>query len=183
MIRGEKTACYSAFVQLANSIVAIVKATHRRKPMKPLTLYGLAFLLIVGTTTALAGGRGHGGHNGGHNGGHQGGHHYKYQGHHYKHYKPYRSYGYYGGHYRPDYYYPSYLGAALIGSALTSSLYHSHNGARCYEDHSGGLYQPRNQLRNQQRDSGSREVIGCHRIEILADGTERRVEMPMSQCQ
>ncbi len=139
--------------------------------MKRLTVYGLAFLLVAGTTAALAGGRGHGGYSGGH--------HNRHGGHHYNHYRPSRHYGHHGGHYsgyyRPNYYYPSYLGAALIGSAFSYSLYPSHNGAACYDSHSSDRYQ--------QRSSGYSEVTGCHRIERLPDGSERRVEVPISQCQ
>jgi hypothetical protein len=147
----------------------------RRDNMKQLTVYGLAFLLVAGTTAALAGGRGHGGYSGDH--------HYRHGGHHYNHYRPYRHYGHnggnygrhYSGYYRPNYYYPSYLGAALIGSAFSYSLSHSHNGATCYDSHASDRYQ--------QRSSGYSEVTGCHRIERLPDGSERRVEVPISQCQ
>ena len=150
--------------------------------MKLLTAYGLAFLLFTGGTAALAGGKGHGGHHGGKNynsGKHySGGHSYrgyrnKHRVRHYNHYRPYRNNFYYGSYYRPNYFYPSYLGAALVGSALTSSLYHTHNGERCNDRHADSDY---------RQSSGNREVVGCHRIEVLADGSERRVEVPMSQC-
>jgi hypothetical protein len=138
--------------------------------MKQLTVYGLALLLIVGTTAALAGGRDHRGYSGGH--------HYQQRGHHPNHYRHGYGHGYqrhHGGHYSRNYYYPSYLGAALFGSALTYSLYHTHNGVSCYSNHSTNQYQP--------RGSGYSEVVGCHRIERLADGSEQRIEVPMSQCQ
>ncbi len=132
--------------------------------MRHITVYGLAFLLITATTAALAGGRGYGGHQRGHHYGHGGNY-----GHHYRPYRPYSNY------HRPGNYYPSYLGAALIGSAFTYSLSHNHNGASCYENHSNDSYQ--------QSSGGYSEIVGCHRIERLPDGTERRIEVPMSQCQ
>lgn len=136
--------------------------------MKQLTVYGLAFLFVITTSTALAGGRGHSGRQ-----------HYRHGGYHFDNHRQhprhaYRS-GYRGGYYRPGYHYPPYLGAALLGSALASSLYHNHNGSRCYDNHSADRYQ--------QQAGRYSEVVGCHRIERLADGSERRVEMPMSQCQ
>jgi hypothetical protein len=136
--------------------------------MKQLTVYGLAFLLVVGTTTALAGDRRHGGHP-------PGSQHYR--GHHGYSYKHYPQHSYYRGHYgRHHYgrYYPSYLGAALIASSLSYSLHHNHNGVACYQSHSTDRYQ--------QQSSSYSEVVGCHRIERLSDGSERRVEVPMSQC-
>ena len=156
--------------------------------MKKLTVYSLAFLLVTATTAALAGSRNHGGQSGRHGGSHGGGHnykhggqHYKYGGQHYKyggnhynrHWAPPR-YNRYRNHYRYNYYYPSYLGAALIGSAVNYSLHHTHNGASCYDNHSSNQYQPR---------SSNSEVVGCFRTERLADGSERRVDVPMSQCQ
>ncbi len=154
--------------------------------MKKLTAYGLAFLLFTGTSAALADRGDRGDHGGGYDdnrGQHykHKKHHHKHKKHHYKHRKHHYK-NYYRGHhnrfynrryYAPGYYYPSYLGAALIGSALTSSLYHTHSGERCYQNHSDNQY---------RQSSSNREVVGCHRIEILADGSERRVEVPMSQC-
>jgi hypothetical protein len=142
--------------------------------MKKVIAAGLATLLCVATTGATAGDRGHGnGHGKGH---------YKHKDYHYYqhrpsgYYKPYRPYGYrwyYGGPPRYNDYYASYLGAALIGSALTYSLYHTHNGAYCYDNHGGDRYQLR---------SSVTEVVGCHRIVRLPDGSERRVEVPLSEC-
>jgi hypothetical protein len=132
--------------------------------MRHITVYGLALLLITTTTAALAGGRGHGGYHGGNN--------YRHGGHHYRPHRPYR---HYSNHYRQAYYYPSYLGAALIGSAFSYSLSHNHNGTSCYENHSNDRYR--------QSSGGYNEVVGCHRIERLPDGTERRIEVPVSQCQ
>lgn len=134
--------------------------------MKQPTVYAMAFLLVVATSAALAGGRHHGGHSGRQQHGHGGQHFDQYR-------HPPR-HGYRGGYYRPSYY-PSYFGAALLGSAFAYSLYHTHNGASCYEAHSTARYQ--------QRTSRNSEVIGCHKVEQLADGSERRVDVPMSQCQ
>jgi hypothetical protein len=151
--------------------MSIVKAIQGRKTMKKLTVYSLAFLLVTATTAALAGGRNHGGQSGRHGGGHN----YKHGGQHYnRHWSPPR-YRRYNNHYRYDYYYPSYLGAALVGSALNYSLYHTHNGASCYDNHSSNQSQP--------RSGNYSEVVGCYRTERLSDGSERRVDVPMSQCQ
>lgn len=159
--------------------------------MKKLTCYGIALSLLIAATGSLAEKRGHGGNHGEDRGGNHGKHHYKQKGHHYGHrddrhygrhyghryghryghYKPYRQPRYYRGYYRPDY--PSYLGAALFGSAITYSLLHTHNGAHCNDNHGGDYYRQSNR---------STEVVGCHRIERLPDGSEVRVEVPMSQC-
>lgn len=146
--------------------------------MNKLSIYSLAMILVLGTGAALAGGNSHRGH-----GYKQSHHHYKQQ---HRYYKPHHKYyrhsprHYYGRHYYPryrghhEYYYPSYLGTALLTSALTYSLYHTHHGAVCYQEH-GRDY-------DQRRDSSTREVVGCHRIERLPDGSERRVEVPISEC-
>ena len=148
--------------------------------MKQLAIFAIALLLFNVNTDALAGGKSHGRKHGnqhyqqkGHNYGHYKRHN-RHHNKHYEYYRPYRGHRYYGGYYRPSYSYPSYLGAALIGSALTYSLFHTHNGAYCYDNHGNDNY----------RQSSGRysEVVGCHRIERLPDGTERRVEVPMSQC-
>jgi len=128
--------------------------------MKRLTSTVLALLLVIGGNMALAD-RGEGGN-------HQGwrGHGYKH-GHHKGHWNPrpyYREVHYYShhDHYRDrDYYYP--LGAALIGAAVTYSIFHSHDNG-----YSGS--------------GASTEVVGCHRIERYPDGSERRVEVSMSEC-
>lgn len=147
--------------------------------MKQLAIFAIALLLFNVNTDVLAGGKSHGKKHGnqhyqqkGHNYGHynHGRHNYN----HYEHYRPYSSYRYYGGHYRPNYAYPSYLGAALIGSALTYSLFHTHNGTYCYDNHGNDNYR--------QSNGRYSEVVGCHRIERMPDGGERRVEVPMSQC-
>jgi hypothetical protein len=161
----------SASVQLLARNLGTVKPTHGRSTMKKLTAYGLAFLLFTGTSAALAG-RGDRGDHGRHNDNRG---HYNNGRHHYNHYyRGHRNRFYNRRYYAPGYYYPSYLGAALIGSALTTSLYHSHSGERCYQSHANDQYR--------QGSSSNRQVVGCHRIEILADGNERRVEVPLSQC-
>ncbi|MBT4523271.1 MAG: hypothetical protein HOC23_24985 [Halieaceae bacterium] len=140
--------------------------------MKTLTVYTLALLLVTGTTAALAGSRHHGGHH------YKPRHHYSggysvYYGSSYRpHYVPQHWRRGHSRHYARGYYGPSYLGAALVGSALTASLVHSHGGVSCRDNHASGP------------SSGSyREVVGCYRIEQLADGGELRVDLPMSQCQ
>ncbi|MFT4824308.1 MAG: hypothetical protein ACJAUG_002094 [Halioglobus sp.] len=172
--------------------------------MKKLTLYGLALLLIASTSTAFAGdadNRRHDKHNkyDRHASKHERQYnkhdrHYNsrfnshYNSHYNRHYshngfrkhRGYRSHHgfreFHGGNYYRSSYYPSaYLGAALIGSAISYNRYHQHNGASCYDDHS-----------NDSRQSSNRnysEIVGCHRIERLADGSERRVEVPRAQCQ
>ncbi len=155
--------------------------------MKKLIVTVIAATLLGATTGALADGRhkhGHHKHHGwkyhddrkyykGYNRGYKKGykHGYRSSHGHYR-YKPYnyRYRKYYNGHY-----YPNYLGAALIGSALTYSLYHTHNGNQCYEDHGGDTYRS-------SSSGGSSEVVGCHRIETLPNGEQRRVEVPISQC-
>ena len=126
--------------------------------MKQFTVYALAIVLIVGTTAALAGERRHGNHHGG----------YKKQWGH----SNYHHRGYYRGHFNSGHYYAGYFGAALVGAALTANLYHTHNGAHCYDRHPDNYRSSRNYS----------EVPGCYRIERFSDGSERRVELPMSQC-
>ena len=160
--------------------------------MKKLMVYAIATLMLTTTGSALAEGRHEQGHKGYNSGKYyQGKHHGNYFRHGYKHsYRHgYRSnYGHYGqrpysykhnSHYNRNYYHPSYLGAALVGSALTYSLYHNHNGNQCYENHGNSG----NSSYGGGSCSGSNtEVVGCHRIEQLPDGRERRVEVPLSEC-
>lgn len=123
--------------------------------MKRLTMSGLALVVAVGSGTALAD-RDHGGWHGGH-----GHHHHR---HYVRHWYPrpyYRTVYYYPRHHHGDYYAP--LGAALIGAAVTYSIFHSHDGG-----YAGS--------------SGSSDVVGCHRIERYPDGSERRVEVPLAEC-
>ena len=150
--------------------------------MKQLTIFVIALSLFTVNAGALAGGKGHGNKHGNQHYQQKGYKHGNdnYRKHHYKHYRPYRGPRVYRGYYRPNYYYPSYLGAALIGSALSYSLFHTHNGAYCYDNHGNDSYQPSS---GSGSGSGSyTEVVGCHRMERLPDGTERRVEVPISEC-
>ena len=145
----------------------------REWSVKRLGVCALALLLVAGTTVALADDRHRGGR-------HDRPHWNHYKKHHYipyrPHYRyPYRGPRYYRG-YRPRYYYPPYppYAGALIGSAIFYSLFHTHDGTYCYEDH--GRQDER------YRESGRREIVGCHRIERLPDGRERRIEVPLSEC-
>jgi len=137
--------------------------------MQRLISLGLALLLAIESGATQAG-RGHGDR---HHGGHGHGHKHKH-GHHRDHWYPRphhtRVYYYPRHDYDHDYYYP--LGAALIGAAISYSLYHAHDGVRCYESHGTSYSAP----------SVRTEVVGCHRIERYPDGSERRVEVPTSEC-
>lgn len=75
-----------------------------------------------------------------------------------------------------DRHYGSYLGAAIVGSALTYSLYHLHDNAVCYDSHDD-----RHGDRHGSRYQDT-EVVGCHRIERLADGSQVRVDVPLAEC-
>lgn len=138
----------------------------------------LALILASGSGLATADRDRHeGGRHGGHHGKHHGKHHWKHPG--------YRS----GGHwysdrshwhyhprpyYRPRVYY-SYdpylpLGAALVGTAIGYTL--SQAGSDC----NGGC------TTTTVTRSVNSNVSSCFRIERYADGSERRVELPISQC-
>jgi hypothetical protein len=127
--------------------------------MKRLMLSGLVLVLATSSGTTLADRDGWHGHRGR-------GHGHKH-GHYCRHWHPqpyYRTVHYYPRHHyhdHDDYYVP--LGAALIGAAITYSIFHSHDGAN-----SGS--------------SRSSDVVGCHRIERYPDGSERRVEVPLAEC-
>lgn len=160
--------------------------------LRQLAVFGLAAVLTGGMTAAFADDRGRGfrdGHGGKHHfekrggdwGRHYRGKHYRdkdfrgrhYRGKHYghSHHKYYR--GRWAPRYRGSYYYydaSRYLGSALVGAAVSYALFHNHNGAVCYDSHSRGY------------GSTNYEVTGCHRIETLPDGSQRRVEVPMSAC-
>ncbi|MFK7975903.1 MAG: hypothetical protein AB8C02_07180 [Halioglobus sp.] len=75
-------------------------------------------------------------------------------------------------HYSRNRHYGNYLGAAIVGSALTYSLYHLHDGAVCYDSHED----------HRDRDYERNDVVGCHRIERLEDGSQVRVDVPLSEC-
>ena len=137
--------------------------------MKTLTVYAIAALLVMGTTAALAGNK-HNNHNKHHGYGYNGHHNYK---HHNNHYRGHHS-GRHGSHYN------NYLGVAMLGSALTYSFYHTHHGVACYQRHdAGGRYQ---QYNFNSRNTRNTEIVGCHRIEQLEGGRERRVELPLAEC-
>jgi len=144
--------------------------------MNNLSIYSLAIILVLGTSAALAGERRHGGHGYKQHHPHYKQKHQYYKRHHYWHYPRHNYRRHYYPRYRGayGYYYPPYLGAALVGSALTHSLYHTHQGAVCYDNHQRDA--------DPRRGGSSREVVGCHRIERLPDGSERRVEVPLSEC-
>lgn len=90
-------------------------------------------------------------------------------------YRPLRHRYHHGvSYYSHDRVFPAVLGAAIVGSAITHSLYHTHGGSVCYDKHDN--------YSNNYRDSGYSEVVGCHRIERMPDGSERRVEVSMSEC-
>ncbi|MFT7289433.1 MAG: hypothetical protein ACI87W_003567, partial [Halieaceae bacterium] len=83
-----------------------------------------------------------------------------------RYYNPrYSYYGPYGG------WGQAYLGGALLGSAITYGL--SHNHATCND--SSHNHDP-----DGYREGPRYEIEGCYRIEKLPDGSERRVELPLS---
>ncbi|WP_206046815.1 hypothetical protein [Mangrovimicrobium sediminis] len=142
--------------------------------MQRLTAIALALVLASASGTALADRGKHDKH------GKHGGDRHAYSHHHSKHhggpkYKVYVGYApRHHHHYGHRYYRPSYypLGAALVGAAVSYSVYHTHNGVRCYDDHSYRSSTP----------VSSSQVVGCYRIERFPDGSERRVDLPMSEC-
>ncbi len=144
--------------------------------MQRLTAITLALVLAGGSGTALAdsgkhdkhgkhGGDRHGHSQSHHDDRHHGGPKYKV----YVGYSP-RHHHYHDHHYYRPSYYP--LGAALVGAAVSYSVYHTHNGVRCYDDHRNTSYTP----------VSSTQVVGCYRIERFPDGSERRVDLPTSEC-
>ncbi len=83
-------------------------------------------------------------------------------------------------HHRQDYSrnnHAGHLGAALLGSAISHTLFHHHNGAVCHDNHGY-----RNSRDYHHRFNSRNQVVGCHRVERFADGSERRVRVPLSQC-
>jgi len=122
---------------------------------KQLTAWFTTVILVLGSAAALADRKGHGDYR-----------HWQPPGHRvlqvHKH-----SRNEYSGH----------LGAVLLGSAISYSLFHHHNGAVCHDSHG---YRDTRGYRNRY---GSRNrIVGCQRIERYADGSERRVRVPLSQC-
>jgi len=140
--------------------------------MNKLSVYSLALLLVTGSGLALAG----------RSTGISVNVHYNHPDAHYKrphyrhhtkrHYKTHHHARQQGYYYPRSYYFPGYFGAVALGSALRYSLYHMHQGTVCYDHHSGRDY----------RGNYHRQVVGCHRIERFPDGSQRRVDVPVSQC-
>ena len=105
-------------------------------------------------------------------------HHRHYRGHdYYRPYRPWRHHRHHRWHYRPYDYYPSLFGAGVVGAVIGHHLYHTHDGNVCYEDHGDDRGR-----HGKHRDAGYSEVVGCHRIEELPNGNQRRVEVPISEC-
>jgi len=139
--------------------------------MKRLTAIAMALVMTGSSTLALAdrGRHGDGDYRGGH--GYYDKHHWKYRGppvkvvHYYPQYPRYR----YSTRVYHDYdpYLP--LGAALVGTAIGYSL--SQAGSDCYGNCTTTVTQ-----------TTTSNVSGCYRIERYPDGSERRVELPISQC-
>ena len=62
------------------------------------------------------------------------------------------------------------LGAALVGTAIGYTL--SRSGPDCYGNCTTTTY----------TNASTSNVSGCYRIERYPDGSERRVELPLSEC-
>lgn len=153
--------------------------------MQRLTAIMMALVLLGSSATALAdrdrdrhrGGK-HGGHHGFHDK-HHGKHHgyrgkyheyrgkdYRHHGkRHVKHYVYYHSKPYHRSraHYNYDPYLP--LGAALVGTAVGFTLGHGHDN-----------------VTTTYTRSTTSNVTGCFRVERYPDGSERRVNLPPSEC-
>jgi hypothetical protein len=109
--------------------------------------------------------------------------HYVYRPSHHRYHHGARPYRHHSSHYRRDNVFPALLGAAIVGSVINHSLYHTHGGAVCYDKHSDASYSNYDNAYNSgSRSVGYSEVSGCHRIERMPDGSERRVDVPISQC-
>ncbi|MFV0277556.1 MAG: hypothetical protein ACK5HY_10280 [Parahaliea sp.] len=135
--------------------------------MKRLTAITMAVLLASGSTAALA--------DRNHRGDSHGRQHYSHShhgNHHQKRHHDFRRDRHYSSHYSHSRHYSPYhrrnhfdpLGAALIGTAIGLSINHNHHSTVRY-------YNDRNQV-----------ISGCYRIERYADGSERRVDLPPSEC-
>ena len=136
---------------------------------RQLTAWLTAVILVIGSTTAMADRKGHRDHK------HYKSHHYDKRYSHQRWQPPRHRVTHIHKHYRSDY--PGYLGAALLGSAITYALFHQHNGADCHDSHG---YRHSRDYRD--RYSNRYDVVGCHRIERFADGSERRVTVALAQC-
>jgi len=148
---------------------------------KPLTILGLAAILAVASTVTLADDRGKRGHNNGHGPKHsnelrrdQRHKHYRaghrnQRSHFDRHYKRSSSRAWVRPWGAGGNYFSARLGSVLIGSALTHSFYHRHGHALCHDNHFDNY--------------GQRyRSVGCHRIEYRRDGSQRRVDVPLSAC-
>jgi Ni/Co efflux regulator RcnB len=164
--------------------------TRSAKFSTTLSTIGLALALAVGTSSVMAAGNHGDRHNRGWNSSHEQSRHGAHQrrdnynrharvqhrSSHYNRwsYNSYRYRGYSPSHWRHRSrggYYPSYIGVRLAGSLIGHSAYHLHSGAVCYDAH-----------QRDGRPGNYNEVVGCHRIERMPDGNQRRVEVPLSQC-
>jgi hypothetical protein len=143
--------------------------------MKRLTATLMALVLAGGSGLASAD---RDRHDGGRHGGdydHDGRHHWGHPGRHYG--PPLKRYVYYyPRHYHTTrVYYNDYdpylpLGAALVGTAIGYTLGQSGSGCNG------------NCTTTTVTQVPAATVSGCYRIERYADGSERRVEVPLSQC-
>lgn len=136
---------------------------------RQLTAWVTAIILVIGSTAAMADRKSHRDHK------HYKSHHYDKRHSHQRWQPPGHRVTQIHRHYRHDY--SGYLGAALLGSAITYTLFHQHNGADCHDSHG---YRDSRDYRD--RYSNRYDVVGCHRIERFADGRERRVRVPLAQC-
>ncbi len=73
------------------------------------------------------------------------------------------------------------LDAALIGAAVANSYYYPRDNRYLYTRDSRNPY-IRNAREPISPDNGA-EVVSCQRIERLSDGRERRVQLPVSDCE
>ncbi len=73
--------------------------------------------------------------------------------------------------YRYDRRVEDWIAPALVGSAITYALLHSHDGVRCDTRHD-------RHSRYWQRDSR----FACYRVDYLPGGRERRIELPAHAC-
>lgn len=150
--------------------------------MKKLTAILMALAMAGSPGLAMADrGKHHGDRRGDYHQGYQGKHHGKHD---YKHYRhPGKRYGHSARHPVYHHYWPHYrtriyyghdpylpLGAALVGTAIGYSL--SQSGPDCSASCGTTSYLQR----------APTNVSGCYRIERYPDGSERRVDLPPSQC-
>ena len=94
-----------------------------------------------------------------------------------RHNRAWRNRWFYGPRFRYDYYPHGHIGwrsgfatGALLGSSVNVTQFHN-DGDHRYCDHEPA-----------DRNRGSGQISGCYRIERLPDGSERRIELPLSDC-